>query len=57
MTYQCPIISEKRDLDEDFINKIFKMWKRLIEDDLIFDLVKMDSENREKKGIEIKIVI
>ena len=57
MTYQCPIIAEKRDLDEDFLKKAYKMWKRLIEDDLIFDLVKMDSENREKKGIKIKVVI
>ena len=57
MTYQCPIIAEKRDLDEDFLKKVYKMWKRLIEDDLIFDLVKMDSENREKKGIKIKVVI
>ena len=57
MTYQCPIIAEKRELDDDFLNRIFKMWKRLIEDDLIFDLVKMDSKNREKKGIEIRIVV
>ncbi|WP_292776075.1 hypothetical protein [Methanobrevibacter sp.] len=56
MTYQCPIISEKRDLDEDFLKKTYKMWKRLTEDKLIFDLVKMDSEKREKRKIDYKIV-
>ena len=57
MTYQCPIIRDRLDLDEDFINRIFKMWEKLIEDKLIFDLVKMDSENRKKKKIEYKMVI
>ena len=57
MTYQCPIIRDKLDLDEDFIKRIFKMWEKLIEDKLIFDLVKMDSENRKKKKIEYKMVI
>ena len=33
------------------------MWEKLIEDKLIFDLVKMDSENRKKKKIEYKMVI
>ena len=56
MTYQCPIIAEKMDLDEDFLKKIYKMWKRLTEDKLIFDLVKMDSLKREKNKIDYKIV-
>ena len=54
LTYQCPIIKDKLDLDDDFLNRIFKMWKRLIEDELIFDLVKMDSEKRENNEIEYK---
>ena len=33
------------------------MWERLIEDELIFDLVKMDSENRKKNKIDYQIVI
>ena len=57
MTYQCPIISQKLDLDEDFIKKVYKMWKRLIEDKLIFDLIKMDSEKREKEKKELKMVV
>jgi hypothetical protein len=32
------------------------MWERLTEDKLIFDLVKMDSEKREKNKIDYKIV-
>ena len=57
MTYQCPIISQKLGLDEDFIKKVYKMWKRLIEDKLIFDLIKMDSEKREKDKKKLKMVI
>ena len=56
MTYQCPIIVDKMDLDEDFLKKIYKMWERLTEDKLIFDLVKMDSEKREKNKIDYKVV-
>lgn len=56
MTYDCPIIRDEIDLNEDFLKKVFKMWKRLIEDDLIFDLIKMDSEKREKNKIDYKIV-
>ena len=56
MTYQCPIIADKMELDEDFLKKIYKMWERLTEDKLIFDLVKMDSEKREKNKIDYKIV-
>ena len=33
------------------------MWKRLIEDELIFDLIKMDSEKREKDKKELKMVV
>ena len=57
MTYQCPIISDKLELDEDFLKKTYKMWERLIEDELIFDLVKMDSENRNRNNIDYKIVV
>ena len=57
MTYKCPIISQRREMDGDFLKKIFKMWKRLIEDKLIFDLVKMDSEKRERNGIDYKFLV
>ena len=41
---------------EDFLKKIYKMWERLTEDKLIFDLVKMDSLKREKNKIDYKVV-
>ena len=56
MTYQCPIISEKIQLNDEFIETNLKMWKRLAEDKLIFDLIKMDSEKREKSGMDYEIV-
>ncbi|MBR5503784.1 MAG: hypothetical protein IKV87_05015 [Methanobrevibacter sp.] len=57
MTYKCPLISEKIELDDKFVKTIFKMWEKLIQDKLIFDLVKMDSDNREKNNIDYVRVI
>ena len=51
--YRCVIhVSEilrkvsETELDEDFIKATLTVWKHLIRDPLIYDLVKMDSEER-----------
>ncbi|MEA4922658.1 MAG: hypothetical protein VB031_04740 [Eubacteriaceae bacterium] len=44
--YECPLISESISLDPRFIKATFTVWKRLIKDPLIYDLVKLDSELR-----------
>lgn len=56
--YTCPLIKENSNfnpeakderliLDERFLKATYTVWKRLIKDPKIYDLVKMDSEERE----------
>lgn len=44
--FSCPLIEEEMTLHPSFIKATYTVWKRLIEDPLIYDLVKMDSRNR-----------
>ncbi len=46
LPYLCPLISEKIKLNENFLKANHTVWKHLIKDPLIYDLVKMDSINR-----------
>lgn len=46
LPYCCPMIEEETELDEVFIKATLTVWKHLIRDPLIYDLVKMDSEER-----------
>lgn len=55
-TYICPLIKENIKLNKDFINKTYSAWKLLIQDKLIFDLVKMDSKIRNEDDMEYKII-
>ena len=48
LPYVCPLISEKRTLEPAFIQATYTVWKRLIQDPLIYDLVKMDSKSHKK---------
>ena len=56
--YTCPLIKENSNLnpksrdekyilDERFLKATYTVWKRLIKDPKIYDLVKMDSEDRD----------
>ena len=53
LPYSCPLIEEKRPLDKDFIKATYTVIRRLIEDPLIYDLVLMDSRDRDKEELEI----
>lgn len=46
--YRCPLIEDEIPLNDDFVQATFTVWKHLILDPLIYDLVKMDSEERER---------
>lgn len=52
LPYNCPLISKSMDLNDSFLKANYTVWKHLIKDPLIFDLVEWDSEVRE----EIKIL-
>lgn len=43
LPYQCPLIEEDIPLTPSFIQATTTVWKRLIKDPLIYDLVAMDS--------------
>ena len=47
LPYACPMIEDEAELDESFVKATHTVWKHLIRDPLIYDLVKMDSRARE----------
>lgn len=53
LPYKCPLIHEKIKLNEDFLKANYTVWKHLLRDPLIFDLVEMDSAFREDDGENI----
>ncbi len=56
--YECPLKNkgEVVPLNSSFIRATYTVWKRLISDPLIYDLVKMDSDDFDFSGTEIRIV-
>lgn len=54
--YQCPIIEENIKLNEDFIEETYKVWKKLITNPQVYDLIEFDSRRRNNKRIEYKII-
>lgn len=56
LPYTCPLISEKMELTPQFIKATKTVWKRLIKDPLIYDLVEMDSKDRYEHNIEFDVI-
>lgn len=46
LPYQCPLIEKRISLEKDFILAVYQAWSRLIQDYRIYDLVKLDSQER-----------
>ena len=55
--YECPIIRDHIKLNEDFINVTYEIWKMLISNPLVYDLVDMDSKDRDRRTSKYKIMI
>ncbi len=55
LPYSCPLIRERRKLDHDFVKATYTVWRHLVRDPLILDLIEMNSLKRvrEKKKIEL----
>ena len=51
--YDCPLIEQEIPLNDDFVEATEEAWSRLIEDPLIYDLVRMDSQAREEAASEL----
>lgn len=47
LPYACPLLRDQLPLNDSFIQATFTVWKRLIKDPLIYDLVRLDSDSRE----------
>lgn len=47
LPYRCPLIDASMELTPAFIQATYTVWRRLIRDPLIYDLVSYDSEERE----------
>ena len=53
--YRCPLIAEKIPLQDSFVKATHTVWKHLIRDPLIYDLVEMDSKAvRKNKKVEVQ---
>lgn len=46
LPYLCPLIEEEASLSEEFLSATWEAWHILVQDPLIRDLVRMDSDNR-----------
>ena len=51
LPYRCPLIHERIQLNAKFIQATWTVWKHLIRDEYIFDLVKYDSSFRAEEKI------
>ena len=56
LPYECPLIKDSIPLEHDFVKATYTVWKHLIRDPLIYDLVEMDSQDLREEGIAPVIV-
>ncbi len=54
LPYRCPLIEEEIPLEENFVQATYTVWQHLIADPLIYDMVRMDSELRERAIEELQ---
>ena len=52
LPYLCPLIEKKVTLRNDFIETVAMCWQELLKEPRIRTLVKMDSRDREKEGLQ-----
>lgn len=52
LPYECPLISRGISLEPAFIRATYTVWKHLIRDPLIYDLVAYDSSFRESEYLQ-----
>lgn len=55
--YECPIMKDSIQLNDDFIKVTYKVWEILIQNPLVYDLVSFDSRRRDNRKKGYKIVI
>lgn len=55
LPYSCPLIEQKTELEPRFVKAVHTVWKHLIRDPLIYDLVEYDSSDRDEDQLNIVI--
>lgn len=55
--YKCSIVNNNIKLNENFIKETYNVWKLLINNPLIYDLIDMDSRSRDNRKTNYDIVI
>lgn len=53
LPYQCPLIDKKSSLNTKYVEGLHKAWSKLIKNNLIKDLVRWDSIQREKDKVQL----
>lgn len=48
LPYSCPLIDQEIPLNDDFVKATYTVWSHLLRDPLIYDLVVMDSRERDQ---------
>lgn len=56
LPYQCPLIRERIPLTREFIQATYTVWKHLLRDPLIYDLVELDSQDRIDEEIPLTVI-
>lgn len=51
LPYRCPLIDDSMTLTPSFIQAVYTVWKHLIRDSLIYDLVEYDSSFRQEENL------
>ena len=54
--YKCPLITQDKPLESDFIQMVGQCWRILLKDHRIRDLVILDSKDRELSNLQPRIV-
>ncbi len=53
LPYRCPLIERRMTLTPSFIRASYTVWRRLLQDPLIYDLVELDSSDRDEDQLKI----
>ena len=54
--YKCPIVNDHIKLNEDFVEVTYEIWMALISNPLVYDLVDMDSRQRDNRKVKYEII-
>ena len=57
LPYKCPLITQSRPLQQNFISMVTEAWRIMLKDPQIYELVLEDSRYREENNFPVQIVL